>query len=269
MDYEKNYKEALERARALRKEAIEKGYAVDYVKDYETIFPELRESEDERVRKVIYKLMLGMRGEIFTAQDEIVTKEKVLAYLEKQKEQKPASISCGHENDTEWNDTDMKEARYNLISVCRAWERGEQTALLPIVAARARYFLEHLTKPKPAKWSEEEKQKEHQNNSDAREKALGRELTFPQDKDKNLDEIAQDYVDGVKEYNPEPTWDLMQTAVCYGYHYCEMKEQRKERSHFVMQVLSDGHMKKAIELYSDECDCKVGDVVKAIIRKKD
>ena len=55
------------------------------------------------------------------------------------------------------------------------------------------------------------------------EKALGRDLTFPQDKDKNLDEIAQDYVDGVKEYNPEPTWDLMQTAVCYGYHYCEQK----------------------------------------------
>ena len=71
-----------------------------------------------------------------------------------------------------------------------------------------------------------EKQKEHQNNSDAREKALGRDLTFPQDKDKNLDEIAQDYVDGVKEYNPEPTWNLMQTAVCYGYHYCEQKEQK-------------------------------------------
>ena len=68
-----------------------------------------------------------------------------------------------------------------------------------------------------------EKQKEHQNNSDAREKALGRDLTFPQGKDKNLDEIAQDYVDGVKEYNPEPTWDLIQTAVCYGYHYCEQK----------------------------------------------
>ena len=41
--------------------------------------PELRESEGERIRKVIYKLMLGMREEIFTSQDEIVTKEKVLA----------------------------------------------------------------------------------------------------------------------------------------------------------------------------------------------
>ena len=71
-----------------------------------------------------------------------------------------------------------------------------------------------------------EKQKEHQNKSDAQEKALGRDLTFPQDKDKNLDEIAQDYVDRVKECNPEPTWNLMQTAVCYGYHCCEQKEQK-------------------------------------------
>lgn len=74
-----------------------------------------------------------------------------------------------------------------------------------------------------------EKQKEHQNNSDAPEKALGRDLTFPQDKDKNLDEIAQDYVDRVKEYNSEPTWDLMQTAVCYGYHYREQKEQKEQK----------------------------------------
>ena len=57
----------------------------------------------------------------------------------------------------EWNDTDMKEARDNLISVCRDWERGKQTTLLPIAAVRARYFLEHLAEPMPAEWSEEDK----------------------------------------------------------------------------------------------------------------
>lgn len=56
----------------------------------------------------------------------------------------------------EWNDTDMKESRDNLISVCRDWECGKKTTLLPIVAVRARYFLEHLTEPKPAEWSEED-----------------------------------------------------------------------------------------------------------------
>lgn len=71
-----------------------------------------------------------------------------------------------------------------------------------------------------------EKQKEHQNNSDAPNESSWTGLISSSDKDKNLDEIAQDYVDGVKEYNPEPTWDLIQTAVCYGYHYREQKEQK-------------------------------------------
>ena len=58
----------------------------------------------------------------------------------------------------EWNDTDMKEARNNLISVCRDWECGKQTTLLPIAAVRARYFLEHITEPQPKQeWSEEDK----------------------------------------------------------------------------------------------------------------
>lgn len=47
----------------------------------------------------------------------------------------------------EWNDTDMNEARQNLISVCRDWEQGRNTTLLPVVAARARYFLEQYIKP--------------------------------------------------------------------------------------------------------------------------
>lgn len=53
MDYKAKYEEALERARALHDEAIDKGYALDYVKDYETIFPELAESEEEKEKKII------------------------------------------------------------------------------------------------------------------------------------------------------------------------------------------------------------------------
>ena len=69
--------------------------------------------------------------------------------VEKQGEQKPA----------EWNDTDMNEARKDLISLCKDWERGEKTTLLPVVAVRARYFLEHLIEPqKPAEWSEEDEE---------------------------------------------------------------------------------------------------------------
>ena len=50
MNYEKAYKEALERARKLYHAAKVLEYEQD-IKDYEEIFPELRESEDERLRK--------------------------------------------------------------------------------------------------------------------------------------------------------------------------------------------------------------------------
>ena len=93
MDYEKKYKEALERARALRNEAIEEEYADDYIKDYETIFPELRGSEDERIRKEIIHYLLHTAGGLSSAEQ-----NRWIAYLKKQKEQKPA----------EWSEEDKK-----------------------------------------------------------------------------------------------------------------------------------------------------------------
>lgn len=68
------YEEALERAK--------KGLPIDEV------FPELKESEDERIRKhLIARLKpLAENDGIF---DYLITKDRVLAYLEKQKEQKP------------------------------------------------------------------------------------------------------------------------------------------------------------------------------------
>lgn len=84
---EKKYKEALERARALRNEAIEKEYVDDYIKDYETIFPELRESEseDERIRKHLIKHFSNKSKEEWNG----MPIKDILAWLEKQKEQKP------------------------------------------------------------------------------------------------------------------------------------------------------------------------------------
>ena len=72
-----------------------------------------------------------------------------------------------------------------------------------------------------------EKQKEPQNKSMAHEdSSWSGILTPPLCKDKNLDDIAQEYVEGVKEYNPTPDWNLVHTAVCYGYHLAEQEEQK-------------------------------------------
>ena len=100
MDYEEKYKEALERARALRNEAIEKEYAVDYIKDYETIFPELRESEDERIRRNLIKFLTCIkeisksgRTTLAIRKEDAEMCECFLDYLKKEKVQKPAEWS--------------------------------------------------------------------------------------------------------------------------------------------------------------------------------
>ena len=74
MDYEKKYNEALERAKAV----IEVSANQEEAKGIATsIFPELQENEDERIRKRIYGLIYH--------NDALLDKDELLAYLEKQK----------------------------------------------------------------------------------------------------------------------------------------------------------------------------------------
>ena len=143
-------------------------------------FPELAESEDERIIDGFHTLLKGIRRDGGLTLNKVPL-DKCEEWLEKQKEQKPST----------------EETELNSIAFL---EQMGYTCIPP--------------------------KKKHQNNSDAPKNALGGALNSPLDKDKNLDDIAQDYVEAVKEYNPELTWDLMQTAVCYGYHYREEEEQK-------------------------------------------
>ena len=79
MDYEKKYKNALTIAQSRFK--IEKDESV--LTCLGMMFPELRESEDERIRKGLIELIENWNypQELFT------TKQNIIAYLEKQKEQ--------------------------------------------------------------------------------------------------------------------------------------------------------------------------------------
>ena len=72
----KAYEEALERA---KKYNVDDAYQGTIVK---LIFPELRESEDERIRKAIIKSI----EEDSSVYEQEVSKEQMIAYLEKQKE---------------------------------------------------------------------------------------------------------------------------------------------------------------------------------------
>ena len=83
MDYEKKYNEALKWMRELYP-----GLHGAIKEDAEHFFPELRESEDERIRQ---KLIWLLQQDICPFPEEEAT--KMIAYLEKQKEQKPVEWS--------------------------------------------------------------------------------------------------------------------------------------------------------------------------------
>ena len=84
MDNEKAYNEALERARRILCN-IPEGSAS--ARDIETIFPELRESEDEKIRKFLIDYFTSYKiGNVATKLNGYRI-DDILAYLEKQKEQ--------------------------------------------------------------------------------------------------------------------------------------------------------------------------------------
>jgi len=111
MDYEKAYKEALERAeKAMRGSDVTNNDAILF------IFPELEESEDERIRKEIVDYL----KDFIPHNDlDLVRKSKVwIEWLEKQGEQKPIEsdwVDLGLPSGTLWkssNETNPKFYTY-------------------------------------------------------------------------------------------------------------------------------------------------------------
>lgn len=84
MDYEKLYKESLEKAKAFGEKYVGDGLLISsegsVAKEFNEIFQELCESEDERIRKMLIKLV----------KKHLVNHERCMAesWLEKQREQK-------------------------------------------------------------------------------------------------------------------------------------------------------------------------------------
>ena len=85
MDYEGKYKTALERARIWKDKS---GMPKDKQGILDDIFPELAGGEDEKERKALVEMVRDRTGDELWV-DYNVHKEEVLAWLEKQGEQKP------------------------------------------------------------------------------------------------------------------------------------------------------------------------------------
>ena len=122
MDYEKKYKEALERAKQFR----EKPYLEDSKGIVDYIFPELKESEDKKILRSLKAVvkeydMWPERG---------LSMNDVLTWLEKQGEQKPAEWSEEDENLLKLsleNLTELKDRfgeEYGKVGDCIVWHES-------------------------------------------------------------------------------------------------------------------------------------------------
>ena len=121
MDYEKKYKEALELARDYYKANLKLNNADENLL-LEDIFPELRGDEDEKIRKALvrfHKSTIDIDG---------IKGADILAWLEKQGEQKPAVVDFnakdwyvskvdGKIHDMTYNPTNKIEPKFKIGDV--------------------------------------------------------------------------------------------------------------------------------------------------------
>ena len=89
--YEKKYKDALEKAKSMIDD-LRKGEDILAVSNLETMFPELAESEDERIRKELLESFKYQQRESRTDKEWLngIKLSEVVAWLEKQAEKKSA-----------------------------------------------------------------------------------------------------------------------------------------------------------------------------------
>ena len=158
MDYEKKYKEAIEKATALYK-AAEPMSGCNVL--LETIFPELEESEDEKIRKELIKYFT--KGREFLSIIPYNT-EEVIAWLEKQGEQKPA----------EWSEEDGR----NLKGIIDEIEANKNNAPDYDLATYDR-FLSWLKSLRPQnRWKPSVEQMDALSNALSLAKSCGEESSY-------------------------------------------------------------------------------------------
>ena len=108
---EKAYKEALERAKAYHSDLTRLHHPREIV---EEIFPELAESEDERIRKAIIATIEQCPDDFLNPKN----RDRMLSYLEKQKEQKQYDIDVLERNITK----DSVSVLAHTVIVRNGWE---------------------------------------------------------------------------------------------------------------------------------------------------
>lgn len=98
MDYKKKFEDFLDKMQGLLDSAKKQGHIIVRVEDIENTFPELKESEDEKIRKGIIRCVKGNMPDNDS-------RKKYIAWLEKQ-----------YQKETTWNKEDEKNVN-NILYV--------------------------------------------------------------------------------------------------------------------------------------------------------
>ena len=126
MDYEKLYKEVLERLRTLVNSAKKKGHIIVRTEDIEDTFPELKENEDERIRRELIDAIQGLYD-----YDELPLslttkrKDEWIAWLEKQESVGEIVERCK----TSWYNEGKIQGQIEGLSDDEKYQQGWHDAL--------------------------------------------------------------------------------------------------------------------------------------------
>ena len=148
MDYEKKYKDLVAKLREARNDDGVNDDRFGVVLD--GIFPELAESEDERIRKAIISFLeqsgYGGVGEY--------PKAKMIAWLEKQKVY-PDTTARIPQKPAEWSEEDLGEAIFNWLyeNGHRGWDKHDTICLSSNTITK---LVKHFAMPTSWKPSEEQ-----------------------------------------------------------------------------------------------------------------
>lgn len=108
-DYKEKYKQAVKKIKDLFNEGEQKGFTIiTYRKDFEKIFPELKESEDERIRKELIRVFSNREKYRIAQSFGDITVSEALTWLKKQG--KETSWKPSKEEMYEW-DAEKKELK--------------------------------------------------------------------------------------------------------------------------------------------------------------
>lgn len=186
MDYEKAYKEARERAKAF----LGKGFRGEDLL-VECVFPELKESEDERIRENIISWLKNIEGQTIPINEY----NSALAWLEKQGEQK-------EQQPAEWSE-DIKNWKNIVYYVLKEWNGIGQyldNPELDEIAKELQKRYGYVSHIDTSKWSEEDERDIQEASEYLREYANN----YVQGGNSKL--YVQSLADRIDSLRPQPHW---------------------------------------------------------------